>query len=829
MIICSEFKGLEKAKGYYSVKADYGEIRIFFISDDIIRIRASFDKNFRERSYLLTTTAWEDENDDFLADERTRVTPVAPEVIETEESVSFSTQRLTLILDKKPLAFRLVNTDGEELYSDLPGRAFSQDKKGRIYHYKRHNQADYYYGFGEKSGEINKRDRYMRFSPKDSMGYNPITGDPLYKHIPMYIRLGAETGSAVGVFYHNTYQSAMSMGEEISGYWPHYTFFSADGGDIDFFLLNGPSIKEVVANYTKLTGRTAMQPKYTLGHIGSTMYYVELPSDCDKGIISYVDKAKEEDIPLDGFMLSSGYTSDENNKRNVFTWNRERFSSPEEFFTAMRERGVEVVPNVKPGILNVHPKYKDYENAGCFIKTPDESKTQPAKWWGGPGAYFDFTSQKGREVWVSELKKQVVDMGTVSIWNDNCEYDGIIEEDALYNDNGRKAYHEELKPIQANIMSMLTHTAVKSQGENRRPYVISRSGAAGIQRYAQVWSGDNYTSYDSLKYNIATLLGLGLSGVANCGSDIGGFAGPAPDAELFVRWVQHGVFQPRFSIHSASSDNSVTEPWMYSGHTKYIRDAIKLRYSFIPYFYSLLWEAHKEGTPIMRPMFMEFQQDPKCYNEGVNFMLGRDLLVATVIEPGQTVREVYLPKGCNWYDFYTRERYEGGTTLKIPVDLASIPLFVRGGAIIPMTEGINSINKEKTTLLKLLITPDIKSSTIIYDDDGVSCDYKNGAYLEIKVDVTPGERLLIDITKTGNYKNTIKTTILDVVNRDKSPFWVEIDGKKLTHYLHRDKWAQNEEGWYYSHTTKSVLVKYSEPKKDYQAVISCEKFDIIGM
>ena len=154
--------------------------------------------------------------------------------------------------------------------------------------------------------------------------------------------------------------------------------------------------------------------------------------------------------------------------------------------------------------------------------------------------------------------------------------------------------------------------------ENIRPFIVCRSGHAGIQRYAQTWAGDNLTCWESLKYNIATILGMSLSGVANQGADIGGFYGPSPEAELMVRWVQNGIFQPRFSVHSVNTDNTVTEPWMYGDCTGYIRDAIKFRYRMIPYLYSLMERAHETGLPIMEPMCSAFQQDPACY-EAVSY------------------------------------------------------------------------------------------------------------------------------------------------------------------------------------------------------------------
>lgn len=829
MQTCLKFINMEKQDGYFRIFTNNAEMRLYFMNDDVVRVRVSFDKEFEEASYLLVTTGWDDKLDDFMGRERKRIKLLEPGVEEKEDRLIFSTKTMDIVLMKNPLALKMFDKSGGELYSDVAGRAYQKDHLNRIYHYNCMKPSEHFYGFGEKTGEINKNGRYMRFSPKDSIGYNPKSGDPMYKHITVYIRLDEETQKAVGVFYHNTYEAAMSMGDEISGYWPRYTYFTADGGDIDYFLMNGPQIKTIVEHYTELTGRTVMQPKYSLGYLGSTMYYVELPENCDNEIVGFVDKVHQEDIPIDSFMLSSGYTVGPNNKRYFFTWNNKRFPDPKEFFKRMRERGVEVSPNVKPGVLNTHPYYESMKEAGCFIRTPDGTDVQEARWWGGPGAYYDFTNPKARENWSNYLISSLMEMGTASVWNDNCEYDGIDERLAQCEYEGLKGTHGQLKSVQPTLMSYTSHIAAEKFDPEVRPYVICRSGGVGIQRYAQTWAGDNPTSFDTLKYNIATLLGMGLSGVANVGADNGGFQGPAPGAELLVRWTQNGIFQPRFSIHSCNTDNTVTEPWMYSGYTRYIRDAIKLRYTMIPYLYSLLREAGLTGAPIMRPTFYEFQQDTKCYDEGIDFMFGPSILVANVVEEGASSRKVYLPAGCKWYDFYTRKPYEGGQTLEIPVDIGSIPMFIREGAVIPLTEGISCIGRQDIELIKLLIAPGDKSEFMLYEDDGISKKYLDGEYLNTRIAVTQGEKILIDFAFEGSYESKVKTIILDVIHREKGPFWVTVDGREIKQFLHRDKWEAAEEGWYYSHTLKSVQVKYKAASKDYQVVVSFEQFDLIGM
>lgn len=240
----------------------------------------------------------------------------------------------------------------------------------------------------------------MGMSPKDAMGYDPKETDSLYKHIPFYIKLNRKHQKAVGYFYHNTYECDFDMGKEKSNYWKRHSRYRTDGGDIDLFLIAGPAVRDVVERYTDLTGKSAMLPVYALGYLGSSMYYPELEADCDDAILEFIDTTREEGIPADGFQLSSGYCAIETQegiKRCVFTWNKKRFKEPKEFFSQMKERGICVSPNVKPGILLVHPMLEEMKEKGMFVKDSETDEPGIGTWWGGKGMFVDFTKASTRE------------------------------------------------------------------------------------------------------------------------------------------------------------------------------------------------------------------------------------------------------------------------------------------------------------------------------------------------------------------------------------------------------------------------------------------------
>ena len=833
MKVCTNAYTVAKKDSYFSVMTNSVEIRILFLTDSILRIRAGFDGDFAEESYSLVMTAWEDRMDDFLKGRRTRVETADAVLSDGDREAVIEGRILKVVVEKDPFRICVYDKEGTLLHADIVDLAYMEDSNHRRIHTSEISPEDCFYGFGEKSGSFNKAQKFMSMSPKDAMGYNPRETDSLYKHIPFYIKLNRGTRKAVGYFYHNTCECDFDMGREKSNYWKPHSRYRTDGGDIDLFLIAGPSVRQVVERYTDLTGKSAMLPRYALGYLGSSMYYPELDNDCDDAILDFIDTTREEKIPVDGFQLSSGYCTvetDKGIKRCVFTWNKKRFKDPREFFAQMEKRGVTVSPNVKPGILLIHPKLDEMKAKGMFIKASGSDEPGIGTWWGGKGVFADFTNPCTRTYWKEMLKENVLEYGTSSVWNDNCEYDSLVDKDCRCDFEGKGGTIGQLKSVMSNIMCHITDEAIHETFTNTRPYIVCRSGHCGIQRYAQTWAGDNLTCWDSLKYNIATILGMSLSGVANQGCDIGGFYGPSPEAELMGRWIQNGIFQPRFSIHSTNTDNTVTEPWMYGDCTDYIREAIGLRYQLSPYLYSLMERAHETGLPIMEPMCSAFQEDVKCYEEGVDFMLGDSLLVANVVEKGAVSRKVYLPEGETFYDFYTRAAYEGGRTVELPVDLGSIPLFVRSGAIIPMAEDrLDNLKTQQAEHLRILCAADRDGRFELYEDDGISMDYEKGGCLKTSITMTAGERTVLDFHQEGHYETAVKTLYLDMIHREKAPYWVKADGETIPHFLHRRKFEDADCGWYYSQRLKSVQIKYPNPKKDYQVIVSFEQFDLIGM
>jgi len=310
----------------------------------------------------------------------------------------------------------------------------------------------------------------------------------------------------------------------------------------------------------------------------------------------------------------------------------------------------------------------------------------------------------------------------------------------------------EAKVLQTQLMMRASHDAQREHTPDRRPFLVSRSGGVGMQRYVQTWSGDNYTSWETLRFNLKMGLGLAMSGVSNSGHDIGGFSGPAPGPELFARWVAFGIFLPRFSIHSWNDDGTVNEPWMHPEVTQQVAALIKLRYRLIPYLYELLWQSHSAYEPVLRPMFAEFPHDPRCLVDGDDMMLGSSMLVAPVVEAGQSTRDVYLPAGARWVSYWSGEVFEGAQTVTLPAPFEQPVVLLREGSVIPLNMAEQHFGRpaDERAFIALPHAGTGIARGRCVEDDGESEAWRTGAQGHWNVTITSdASELRVSIAREG--------------------------------------------------------------------------------
>lgn len=551
----------------------------------------------------------------------------------------------------------------------------------RVYHYLQRERGERYYGLGERAGDANRAGQRYRMCNLDPMGYSARHTDPLYKHIPFYVTRKPATGASHGLFYDTLSECCFDMGREMDNYHGPYRYFVAEQGDLDLYFIAGEAPADITRRYTWLTGRPIFAPRHALGYSGSTMSYTDAP-DAQVRMDEFLQRCAEHDIPCDSFHLSSGYTSI-GAKRYVFHWNRDKFPDPAGFTRRWREHGVRLCPNIKPALLRDHPLYTEAAQAGLLVQDPDGSPTA-VQFWDDTGAYLDFTNPATIAWWKQRVTESLLAIGMAATWNDNNEYE-IWSEQARIHGFGQPRAAREARPLQTLLMMQASHAAQTAHAPRERPWLVSRSGMPGMQRYVQTWSGDNHTSWETLRYNIRMGLGLAVSGISHTGHDVGGFSGPAPEPELWLRWVQFGVFMPRFSIHSWNDDGSVNEPWMYPDVTPQVRELIHLRSRLLPYLYHLLWRYHSHFEPMIRPTWHDFPDDRQCDEENDDMLLGPNLLVAAVVEPGRYERRVWLPGAGGWYDWRSGALHDAGQWVTLPAPLdGPPPLLAREGCTVPL-------------------------------------------------------------------------------------------------------------------------------------------------
>ena len=300
----------------------------------------------------------------------------------TSERLMLRTVSLGLEISMGDFHLRWYDQNGVLFAADLEGRGFPYDRASNaVYHYMQRLPGEHYYGFGERAGPLDKAGRRMRMFNMDALGYDAEWGDPLYKHFPFYITFLPELDIAYGLFYDNLATTIFDMGRELDNYYPPYRYYQAEGGDVDLYLIYGPSIEGVVEKFGALTGRMALPPRWSLGYLGSTMTYTEAP-DAQTQLGRFVDLCQQHQIPCDLFHLSSGYGTGDEGKRYVFNWNLKKIPDPRGMVDQFHRAGIKLAANIKPSLLTTHPRYEEVAGLGGFIRSADFGRSATQRFLG---------------------------------------------------------------------------------------------------------------------------------------------------------------------------------------------------------------------------------------------------------------------------------------------------------------------------------------------------------------------------------------------------------------------------------------------------------------
>ncbi|WP_083533222.1 glycoside hydrolase family 31 protein [Bosea sp. WAO] len=629
-------------------------------------------------------------------------------------------------------------------------------RTGALAHFMARDYAERHYGLGDKAGPLDRTGRRFAIDAVDPCGFDAELSDPLYKMLPFFIVDGK--AGAHGVFYDNLSTGSVDLGCTLDNYHGLFRSWKGDDGDLDYYVMAGPTVPDVVRRFSWLTGGQAFAPRWSFGFGVTSMAIADAP-DADARISDFVAKCRKHAIPCDSFHFGSGYTQI-GHRRYAFNWNRDKFPDPKGTMKRLNDAGMHTVANLKPCLLDDHPRLNEALEQGFLVKDSKTGEPAVAQFWDGLGFHIDFTNPKGRAWWRAGIESALLDHGFTTVWNDNNEYE-IWDEDAVCDGDGRPFRQALARPAQPLLMTKLSYEAQAAREPGKRQYAITRGGCAGISRYAQTWSGDNETAWKTLRYNLTQGLNMSLSGMFSIGHDVGGFHGPTPGPELFVRFNEFCALWPRMVMNSWNDDGVVNLPWMYPEMIPQVREAISLRYRLMPYLYTQMWRASRDGIPAVRPLFYDFPQDAAAVAVGDVFMLGPDVLVAPVLEEGARERSVYLPvhEG-GWYDWHSGAHHPGGAVVTVDAPLGRLPLFLRAGALIPLGNRAQTDNWRG-----LLVCGLVEGATgELYEDDGETADWRGEGSTSIRFVVRGGE-LVIEQGQRGT-GSVDSIDILDIESGD---------------------------------------------------------------
>jgi alpha-glucosidase len=725
-------------------------VRITAVTDEIVRVRIGPGKLPEDASWAVLPAQ--------------RTSSVA---VQQSGGHGFATKAVRVTIAQNPLQITISDLQGRVVSQDAPGRPVDLRADGGFTVWKKMADDEHFFGLGDKPGPLDRRDEAFTLWNTDAFGWQEST-DPLYKAIPFY--MGFVKGNAYGIFLDNTWRTSFDFGKADR----NAMSFSADGGPLDYYVLAGPTPKDVLRQYAFLTGAPPLPPRWAFGYQQSRYSYT--PDSQVRDIAAHL---RADKIPADVLWLDIDYQD----RNRPFTVDSITFPDMPKLVADMKAEGFHVVP-----ITDLHiaytpddPTYQPWQTGSeqdAFVHNPDGS-VFVGKVWPGPSVFPDFTREASRDWWGQQYK-QFVGWGFAGFWNDMNEpsvFDGpgkTMPLDTVHRVDDprmgfvtRTATHREMHNVFGMQQTRGTYDGLRTLAPDERPFVMTRASYAGGQRYAVTWTGDNSATWNHLRQTTPQMENLGLSGFAFVGADAGGFAS-SPQPDLLEKWLEISAFQPIDRDHSAKG-TAPHEPWVNGPEREAVdRKFIELRYKLLPYIYTAAEETSRTGMPMLRPLFVDFPNgakdgSPLDLNAGGEFLWGSDFLVAPA--PFPDALDAYfltLPPG-GWYDFWTGHAMPNGTglsaiqaeiekskdphimdrpdikaameqakLLKITPELDKLPVYVRAGAIVPMEPLTQNTMETPQGPLELRVYPPLASSTnckgSVYWDDGHSFGYQRGEF-----------------------------------------------------------------------------------------------------
>jgi alpha-glucosidase len=691
---------------------------------------------------------------------------------EKPDHYRITTDRLICVVDKENLRTRVLNRSGLVLTDDEKGFHWEYEYESGNDIVKMSKQVQsgaHYYGLGDKPDNMNLRGKQFTNWGTDTYGYQKGS-DPLYKNIPFFLALHQKV--AHGIFFDNTFKASFDFAAEradVASFW-------AQGGEMNYYFIYGPSLMEVTEEYTRLTSPPELPPLWALGYQQCKWSYFP-----ESNVKAIAQGFRDRKIPCDALYLDIDYMDG----YRCFTWSPTHFPEPKRMVQELAQDGFKTVVIIDPGI-KIDPDYSVFREGlknDYFCRRADGPLMKGSVW---PGLcnFPDYTRPDVREWWAGLFRELVQEIGVKGVWNDMNEpavfEKGTFPDDVRFGYDGHHASHKKAHNIYGMQMARATNEGVKRFSYPDRPFTITRSTYAGGQRYSSGWTGDNIASWEHLWLANIQCQRLSISGFSFIGSDIGGFI-DTPDGELYVRWVALGAFHPFFRTHS-SGDHGDQEPWSFGeNYMELAKSFIELRYRLLPYMYTTFWQHTTQGTPMLRPLAFLDQADTDTYLRMAEFSLGDHLLVCPITTPGADGRWMYLPRG-DWFYYYTDEAKTGGQEVWAAADLSRIPLFIKAGAVVPMYPLMQYVGEKVVEEVTLHVYFKQGTETsMLYEDGGEGYGYQQGQSTTRRFRVTGSEKgLLLQQELEGQYQPTWTTYRVVLHGLPFQPTAFSTDGQPAT-------------------------------------------------
>jgi oligosaccharide 4-alpha-D-glucosyltransferase len=658
----------------------------------------------------------------------------------TNDDLTIYTKGITVVINKSP--FRITySSNGKVLLSEKTGYTKVNDSTQTLSFNL--DAIEALYGGGARALGMNRRGNRLQLYNRAHYGYE-TKAELMNFCIPMVL-----SSKLYAVHFDNAAIGYLDLDSKNDNTLTYETI----SGRKTYQVIVGDSWTDLVSNYTDLTGKQPLLPRWALGNFSSRFGY-----HSQEEVENTIKKFEQNHIPVDAIILDL-YWFGKGIKGTMgnLDWDKDNFPNPDKMISDLNAKGVKTILITEPFILTNSSKYQEAVDKKVLVT---DKTGKPATWdfYFGNTSVVDIFKPEGKE-WFWNVYKRLINQGVGGMWGDLGEPEVFPSKVITA---GGKA--DEVHNIYGHNWAKLLSEGYKKDFPNQRPFILMRAGYSGSQRFGMVpWSGDVSRSWGGLQSQMEIALQMGMQGMGYMHSDLGGFAGDYFDNELYLRWLQYGVFNPIFRPHAQEDVASEIARKDVSTMAK-AKKSVELRYQLMPYNYTLSFDNNQKGTPLMRPLFFEEPDNKTVTSTEGTYFWGNDFLVTPVnaaLGEEPTYYEIYFPKSNNWFDFYTGEKHVGGKKEMIRINEDYIPTFVRGGSFIPMIDTIQNTSKYSLANFNLHYYFDAtvkESSGKLYNDDGTTPNaYEKGQYEMLNFSSTNnGNTLVIKLT-TATGKNFTST------------------------------------------------------------------------